>query len=69
MKAVWLGVAFLLLAVATRLTHLGEEQALTYRPNEAVTYAISFNAIIFWLCLAMAALLGVLTAVEQVRAR
>jgi hypothetical protein len=69
MKIMWLAVGCFILAVATRLTHLGENQALTYRPNDSVTYAIGCNTILVWTCLTMAGLLTVLKIVQRVRVR
>jgi hypothetical protein len=69
MKVVCLVTACFVLAVTTRLTHLGENHALTYRPNGSVTYAIGFNTILFWTCLATAALISVLKLVQRVSVR
>jgi hypothetical protein len=69
MKRMWLAVGCFVLAVTTRLTHIGENHALTYRPNASVTYAISLNTILLWSSLAVAGLLTLLKVVQLVRVR
>ena len=69
MKIMWLVVGCFIVVVTTRLTHIGENHALTYRPNASVTYAISLNTILLWTSLAVAGLLTVLKVVQLVRVR
>ena len=69
MKIIWLAVGCFIVVVTTRLTHIGENHALTYRPNASVTYAISLNTILLWTSLAVAGLFSVVEAVQRVRLR
>ena len=69
MKIMWLVVGCFIVVVTTRWTHIGENHALTYRPNASVTYAISLNTILLWTSLAVAGLLTVLKVVQLVRVR
>lgn len=69
MKIMWLAVVSFIVVVTTRLTHIGENHALTYRPNASVTYAISLNTILLWSSLTVAGLLTVLKVVQLVRVR
>ncbi len=68
MKFLWLALACILVALVMRFGHIAENQLVTYRMDESV-YAIAFNTVAFLLLLAIAALLGVTQAVQQVRAR
>lgn len=69
MKFLWLALACIIVALVVRFGHIAENQLVSYRMDESVTYAIAFNTVAFWLLLQIAALLGVAQVVQRVRAR
>jgi len=69
MKALWLAIACIIVALVVRFGHVGENDFLSYRVDGSTTYAIALNIVVFWLLLAVAVLSAAVETVQRTRAR